>query len=131
MYFRLVYDDIDNDNWIYKDAITFLHNSSAPRIFKSTRPPLKQINAARSSEKKYKKIVFFQFFDLKVIFHFSLFSELRYDVALPHDGVLLAVDLDLRAAVFGKEDFVADGHGHRDVVALVVASAWKNKFIKY
>ena len=37
MYFRIVYNDIIQWLSIYKDAKTNLHNSSVPRIIKSTR----------------------------------------------------------------------------------------------
>lgn len=50
-----------------------------------------------------------------------LLGELGDDVALPEEGVLVAVDLDLGAAELGQHDAVTDGHGEGDglPVALV------------
>ena len=45
------------------------------------------------------------------------------DVVLAHDQVVLTVDLDLGAPVFGDEDFVADFDGEFDLLAIVVELA--------
>jgi hypothetical protein len=42
------------------------------------------------------------------------------DVVLAHDQVVLTVDLDLGAAIFGEEDFVADFDIEFDLLAIVV-----------
>src|SRR4029077_16415367 len=42
------------------------------------------------------------------------------DVFLAHDQVVLTVDLDLGAAIFGEEDFVADCNIQFDLLAIVV-----------
>ena len=45
------------------------------------------------------------------------------DVVLAHDQVVLTVDLDLGAAIFGEEDFVADFDIEFDLLAIVVELA--------
>src|SRR5271169_214120 len=42
------------------------------------------------------------------------------NVVLTHDEIVVAVDLDFGAPVFGDEDFVADFHGELDLLAIVV-----------
>src|SRR6202795_2999540 len=45
------------------------------------------------------------------------------DVVLAHDQVVLTIDLDFGASVFGDEDFVADFDGEFDLLAIVVELA--------
>src|SRR6266481_6119170 len=53
----------------------------------------------------------------------SKLSNDSEDVVLAHDQVVLTVDLDLGAPVFGDKDFVADFDSEFDLLAIVVELA--------
>src|SRR5436190_23974059 len=53
-------------------------------------------------------------------------SDLREDVRLAEDQVLLRADLDLGPAVLGEDDLVALRHVHRDELSVVVPGAGTN-----